>query len=278
MRKNILTNEGRDFVVLEGLEPDTQRKYRAFLADRVDYAVLNPGAKTNYYMLWGTDMKRGTAAGEAIRMVGQFKGYPIAFMERIMGREVYGRGADTLGQALTNKNGELVAIAQLIAWTTAMGYVSMTAKDMAKGRTPRDITDPDVAWRTFLAAAAQGGGMGIYGDFLFGEANRAGGGTASTLLGPTISDVAKINDMFKRAVRGEGSTAEVFNTALKMAAGANPVASVAVNGYPRIALDYLVLYRIQEEMSPGYLRRMERRMERENAQEFLAPPSEFAIR
>lgn len=278
IRANVREFDGREFLVAEGLEGETARKFRAFLSDRVDYAVLNPGAKTNYYMMWGTDLKRGTAAGEAIRFVGQFKGYPISFIERVLGREVYGRGANTLGEALTNKNGELVGLAQMVAWTTAMGYLSMTAKELAKGREPRDVTDPKVAWRTFLAASAQGGGFGIYGDFLFAEANRSGRGTASTLLGPTIGEVAEINDLFKRAIRGEAKAAEGLREALRIASGAHPAAAVVVNGYPRIALDYLIMYRIQEELSPGYLRRIEQRMRKENAQEFLFPPSEYAVR
>jgi hypothetical protein len=278
IRQNVREFEGREFIVPEGIGGETERKLRAFIADRVDYAVLNPGAKTNYYMMWGTDLKRGTAAGEAIRFIGQFKGYPISFIERVLGREVYGRGANTLGEALTNKNGEMVGLAQMIVWSTAMGYLSMTAKELAKGKEPRDISEPDVAWRTFLAASAQGGGLGIYGDFLFGEANRGGRGTASTLLGPMISDVAGVNDLFKRAVRGEAGAGEALKEALKVASGAHPAAAFVVNGYPRIALDYLVLYRIQEELSPGYLRRMESRARNENAQEYLLPPAEYAIR
>jgi polyphosphate kinase 2 (PPK2 family) len=41
-----------------------------------------------------------------------------------------------------------------------------------------------------------------------------------------------------------------------------------------MALDYLILYQIQESLNPGYLRRMERRMEQENAQSFLIRPSQ----
>ena len=278
IRKNVRELDGREFLVPEGIGGEAERKMRSFIADRVDFAVLNPGAKTNYYMMWGTDLKRGTAAGEAIRFVGQFKGYPISFVERIMGREIYGRGANTLGEALTNKNGELVALAQLVAWTTAMGYVSMTAKELVKGREPRDVSDPKVAWRTFMAAAAQGGGLGIYGDFLFGEANRSGRGTAETLLGPAIGEIAQVNDLFKRAVRGEAGAGEALREALRVASGAHPTAAFVVNGYPRIALDYLILYRIQEELSPGYLRRTEQRMRKDNAQEFVFPPTDYAIR
>jgi hypothetical protein len=92
----------------------------------------------------------------------------------------------------------------------------------------------------------------------------------------TISDAAGIADMLQRAIHGEDVKADAFRSAIKNAAGINPYASVVINGYPRIALDYLILYRIQEEISPGYMRRMERRMEKENAQQFMFPPSQYA--
>jgi len=43
----------------------------------------------------------------------------------------------------------------------------------------------DVTPEFMVAAFAQGGGAGIFGDFLFSDVNRFGGGIASTLLGPT---------------------------------------------------------------------------------------------
>jgi hypothetical protein len=43
--------------------------------------------------------------------------------------------------------------------------------------------------------------------------------------------------------------------------------------YTRIALDYSILYHLQEMASPGYLRRVERRMKKEYNQEHIIPPS-----
>jgi hypothetical protein len=38
--------------------------------------------------------------------------------------------------------------------------------------------------------------------------------------------------------------------------------------YTRAALDYLIIYRIQEALNPGFLRRMEQRAERDNGQTY----------
>ena len=44
--------------------------------------------------------------------------------------------------------------------------------------------------------------------------------------------------------------------------------------YTRAAVDYLILYHIQEALNPGSLRRMEQRLKKEQGQEFILPPSE----
>ena len=44
--------------------------------------------------------------------------------------------------------------------------------------------------------------------------------------------------------------------------------------WSRSILDYLVLYQIQDALSPGYLRRMEKRIKTQNDQTFWLKPSE----
>ena len=48
--------------------------------------------------------------------------------------------------------------------------------------------------------------------------------------------------------------------------------------YTKSALDYFFLYGISEKLNPGYLDRMETRMQRELGQEFYIAPSEYAVR
>jgi hypothetical protein len=75
----------------------------------------------------------------------------------------------------------------LLATSLVLGGVSLQLKDIVAGREPRPIGDEDTLIDPkFLAAAlAQGGGLGLFGDFLFADANRYGGGIASTAFGPT---------------------------------------------------------------------------------------------
>jgi hypothetical protein len=61
-----------------------------------------------------------------------------------------------------------------------LGGVAIQMKDIAAGRDPRKVDGK------FLAAAfQQGGGVGIFGDFVFSDVKRFGGGLTETLTGPT---------------------------------------------------------------------------------------------
>ncbi len=105
----------------------------------------------------------GSAAGELMRYVTQFKMWPTAAMSQMIGREIY--------MSLSKK--EMAAnLFTMAALSAAFGYMRMSINDMALGHPPRNPLEP----QTMLAGLAQGGGLGIMGDFLFGETNRMGGG------------------------------------------------------------------------------------------------------
>jgi hypothetical protein len=230
--------------------------------DRAEHAVIEPDARTRAFLLRGS--QPGTVWGETARFIAQFKSFPVAILQRTMGREIYGRGYDTLGDYLKNGKGDMLGMANLIVWMTLFGYGAMSVKDMLKGRTPRDPLSPS----TWMAAMLQGGAFGIYGDFLFGEMkNRFGGGLLSTLAGPTFGTFNDIGDLYGRLRDGDDGAAQAFRLLISNTPFMNLF-------YTRMALDYLILYRVQEWLNPGYLRRMERRIEKENDQTFLIKPSE----
>jgi hypothetical protein len=119
---------------------------------------------------------------------------------------------------------------------------------------------------------AQGGGLGIYGDFLFGEVNRFGGSFLETVMGPGFNTLSDAADLLMRTrdviLTGED---DARAEAIRFLKGNVPFANLF---YTQQALDYLVWYQLQETVNPGYLRRMERRTERENDQTFWLRPSD----
>src|SRR3546814_2942035 len=102
----------------------------------------------------------------------------------------------------------------------------------------RSPTDP----ATWAAAFVQGGGAGIYGDFLLGESNRFGGGLLQTLAGPTLGAVDDLHDLYSRVKAGDDSAA----AGLRFVISNTPFANLF---YTRQALDYLILWRSEEHTS-----------------------------
>ena len=267
-----LTSKGRtaNGAAIGELREELRSSLRSYITDRASYAVIEPDARTRAIMRRGT--QPGTVAGEFLRFVGQFKAFPVAVLQKSIGRELYGRGykpspyganvGRELMQSMRSGNGEKLGVAQLMLWTTLFGYGAMALKDIVKGREPRPVDDP----KTWVAAMLQGGALGLYGDFLFGEANRFGGGLTQSLSGPTLGLIDGGYDLFARARDGDDTAAAAVRYTIQNTPFANLF-------YTRAALDYLFLHSLQEALNPGALRRMERRIEKENAQRFLISPS-----
>ncbi|WP_245851380.1 hypothetical protein [Pseudomonas segetis] len=268
-----LTSKGRTVnnAAIGELREDLRGQLRSYVTDRASYAVIEPDARTRAIMRRGT--QPGTISGELLRFVGQFKAFPIAVLQKSIGRELYGRGytpsaygagaGKEIIQSLKNGGGEKTGVAQLMLWTTLFGYGAMATKDMLKGREPRPADDP----KTWVAAMLQGGALGLYGDFLFGQANRFGGGLTQSLSGPTLGLIDGGYDLYARMRDGDDAAAASFRYAIQNTPFANLF-------YTRAAADYLFLYSVQEALNPGSLRRMERRIEKQNAQKFLLKPSQ----
>jgi len=267
-----LQSKGRPVndAALAELREELAGNLRSYITDRASYAVIEPDARTQAIMRRGT--QPGSVVGELLRFMGQFKAFPVAVLQKSVGRELYGRGytpsaygsnpGRELIQALRSGRGEKLGLAQLMAWTTLFGYGAMSAKDLLKGKEPRPVDDP----ATWVAAMLQGGALGLYGDFIFGETNRFGGGLIGSLAGPTAGAAEGAVDILYRIRDGDDASAAAFRYAISQTPFLNLF-------YTRAAMDYLFLYSVQEALNPGSLRRMERRIEKENGQQFLLSPS-----
>lgn len=267
-----LQSKGRPVndAALAELREELAGNLRSYITDRASYAVIEPDARTQAIMRRGT--QPGSVVGELLRFMGQFKAFPVAVLQKSVGRELYGRGytpsaygsnpGRELIQALRSGRGEKLGLAQLMAWTTLFGYGAMSAKDLLKGKEPRPVDDP----ATWVAAMLQGGALGLYGDFIFGETNRFGGGLIGSLAGPTAGAAEGAVDILYRIRDGDDASAAAFRYAISQTPFLNLF-------YTRAAMDYLFLYSVQEALNPGSLRRMERRIEKENGQQFLLSPA-----
>jgi hypothetical protein len=233
--------------IIEGGRRDLELNLLRFIADETNYGILEPDARSQRFTTRA--MRPGTFGGEAIRYIAQFKSFPVAFTQRVLGRAVYGHRKDA------SMLDRLPHIGTLLGGTLIAGYMSMTAKDIMRGYwPPRDPSDPKV----FMAAFVQGGSAGIYGDFLFSQVNRFGGGPLETLAGPTIGAASdaielglKTRDAAIGAVTGQEAKAPAAD-ALTLAVNNTPFVNLF---YTRPVLDYLFLNSLRDAVSPGYLKR-----------------------
>ena len=231
------------------------------LLDRSIFAVIEPDARTKGTMTQGT--LAGTGVGEAFRFIGQFKAFPMAIANKVLGREIAflrsGPNQD-IGRGIKG-------LASIVIASGFMGYISMTAKDLLRGKTPRDPNNI----KTIMAAFLQGGGLGIYGDVLFKE-QRDAGSVAAGLIGPFPTTVIDLGLALKYALSGEGGKA---GKAAYRTINANiPFLNLF---YIKAAFDYLIGFQIMETMNPGVLKRVEKRMKKDYNQEYLftKPSSQF---
>lgn len=144
-----------------------------------DYAIIVPDARVRAWTTWGSE--KGTIKGEAARTLMMFKSFPIAMITTHLSR---GLNQKTL-------QGKATYLATLFLTTTVLGAMAFQMKNMIVGKDPKRMDEP----RFWGAAIAQGGGVGIFGDFLFQDHTRYGNSIWGSLGGPNVGlaeDVVKL--------------------------------------------------------------------------------------
>jgi polyhydroxyalkanoate synthesis regulator phasin len=239
--------------------------YQGAIRELGEKANIEPGARVKSAVNIGT--RPGTVIGEAVRAGMQFKGFSFAYLQDVLGEEVYGQGYNTLGQMLRKGKGDMVGIAYLVAMSTIYGYASMYCKDLIKGKKPRDPESP----KTAMAAMLQGGGAGLYGDFLFGEKSRFGSSALESALGPTYGFAKGLIDIKENARPAIGETMPLDKRARRVGVGVldmttryTPFLNLF---YVRPVMDFLIFNQAKDALAPGYFRRRQAQIKRDNDQE-----------
>lgn len=239
----------------EAFRDSLESKLQTMMHDIADEGVVTPGDRERALLVGYT--QKGTAMGEFMRMLMQFKAFPTTVISKQLLPQYYAAGGGARGAA---------ALVPAIIMTTALGYLSGAAKDVLKGREPKD---PKLA-ATWKDALLRGGGMGIFGDFMFAEYSRYGRSFTQTAAGPAIGTLSDALALAHKSATLKADAGDYFNFIKSITPGANLF-------YTESAFNYLLLYGFMENMEPGYLRRMESQRRREYEQEFWLPPTESAV-
>lgn len=211
-----------------------------------------------------SNIQPGTIQGELLRSGIMYKSFAVTLWHTHITRAMMQQGA-------MSKAGYFASFA---ISATLMGALRIQLGQIARGADPAPMNAPSFWGR----ALVQGGGMGIFGDFLASSTNRFGGGVAATIGGPVaglVSDVASTT--FGNAEDAlQGRKTHVGNDIVNLLRRYTPGGTI---WYARAAFERLVLDNIQKMIDPDALdsfRRKEQQLKSQFGQKFWWRPGQNA--
>lgn len=213
--------------------------------------------------LVNSTFRPGTWLGELGRTAFQFKGF-TATVTLLHARRM---------MAMTTWQGRAGYMLGLMILTTMAGALSLAMKDLAKGKDPRAMDN----WAFWGQAAAQGGGAGIYGDFLKSSESRFGASFSDTFKGPAFATFDTLNSLTLDAMwdAAAGENVNYGRRLTRAVRGETPGGSL---WYMRAAFERLLIDQMQEMADPDYRKAFDRMEKRaaEQGQAYWWRPGETA--
>lgn len=197
-----------------------------------------------------------------VRPVAMYKTYPVSIITH--------HGLRMASTFLEEGWGPGMAYASLFVTLTAAGALALQAKSLSQGKDPMNMG----TGKFWALAAFQGGGLGIFGDYLNSSLNRADKSFFQSLAGPQwglVDDLVRISGGNIGALAKEKDT-NAGREAANLLRRYTPGTSL---WYTRLALDRLVWDAVQTELDPNYsqsFRRIEQRARKEFGQEMWWAP------
>jgi|TARA_R100000093_G_C1944853_1_gene73875 hypothetical protein len=216
-------------------------KLEIFFVNESKIAVPQPGKNEKAIMSFG--FQRGTVPGSLAELFWLFRGFSLT-----MAVQQYPR-------MMQNGMGNS---AMHLAPAIMLGYASLTAKDLFKGKEPRDPFDSSTA----AASLIQSGVPGIVGDFVYNSYSQYGFNWSDFIVGPVASDFRDAGRIFSGIVNGEKDAAKAWSAVKNNIPYANLF-------YLEPVVNYGLIYHIQEYLNPGYLGRTENMLRHFENQDYI---------
>lgn len=261
MRKNVPEWNPRKDVsfmrpidILKSDVPNAQGLYRKFQGMIFEESrKMVPEATIEGATMLKDTTRPDTLVGSLLYSFAMYKNFPVSF------NMIYGR----LGMTSPSVKGRIGFYAGLGAAMTMVGAMGIQMRELSKGREPLPMNTLAFLGKAMLA----GGGMSVYGDFLFNGINQFGRGPQDVAAGPivgAVGDTAQLvlGDAFTFAnalgsLDDKGANKTPFLAkAVEYARRYTPGSSV---WWARLALEREVFDRLQELADPkAYSKRAKR--------------------
>jgi hypothetical protein len=260
---DIIERTDMDDPVLESVAT----RYLEMINTETNFAVPSNSIRGRTFLTGET--QPGTFTGETLRSVAMYKNFGVTVVNTHLLR----------GMTLDKTSSKGGYYANLLISTTLMGALAMQLKEISKGRDPRDMFgDSEETAKFWFAAFLQGGGLGIFGDFLFSGTNRFDASLGETIAGPVFSfgsDLQKLTiDNLYEAATGQNTNAA--GELVKFTQRYLPGSSL---WYARLALERKVWDQLQLMTDPkarSKFRRAETKYRRDFGQKYWWGPGDTA--
>ena len=259
--QNILSVEGipRETLV------DVATKYDDMVTAIAEIAVNEPTLRTRAATTGAAigDARTGSALRATVSSLSSFKSFPITVLQNFV--------LPLTRRAASGKRADVLNLAETLALTTIIGGAVYQAKSIQRGETARDMDDP----KFWFAAAMQGGGLGLFGDFLFDDYSRYGHSLAQSLAGPVVStygDATKVVfGNFQKAL-DDGTESNFANDAWRFSSKFIPGKTL---WYARLPIERVMINGVDQLLDPNYKKRInarEKRLKKTQGQKYWWKP------
>ena len=249
------------------LKESVATRYLEMINTETNFAVPSNSLRGRVFLTG--DSQPGTVTGELSRSFAMYKNFGVTVVNTHLMR----------GMTLDKTASKGGYYANLLISTTMMGALALQLKEISKGRDPRDMFgDSEETAKFWFAAFMQGGGLGIFGDFLNSGTNRFGGGLAETIAGPVAGfgdDILKLSvgNLYQAAT---GDDTNAAGELVKFTQRYLPGSSL---WYARLALERKVWDQLQLMTDPkarSKFRRAETKYRRDFGQKYWWGPGDTA--
>lgn len=239
------------------------RKYGDWMTGLGNLAVNEPKLLTRAITTGAVfgDAKQGSLLRLMAANVFFAKSFPITIILNHL--------LPAMRSASNGRGGHLAAVA---GGSLVMGAMAIQLRQIVNGKEPRDM-DSGAFW---ISAFLQGGGAGLFGDFLFQDYNRFGQSIGGTLAGPvvgTAQSLLKAGDLYGLAEGGWDARefgADVFKIGTREIPGINL-------WYSRLVVERMMLDQVERMIDPKYdsrMRRLEKKMQKDYGQKYWWRPGD----
>ncbi len=240
-------------VLAKKIRDEVATQFQSHILDEQGMAVIEGGLRERTWMVGG--LKKGTAMGEILRSMLQFKTFPSSFLMR--------QGSRTLAQ--NGLKGKAEYGMSLFFMTTLLGALTVQLKELANGNDPQtmwDSEDPQKTAQFFGKSVVQGGGLSVLGDIVAAGADTSGRGISDFLVGPFGNDVKALAGItVGNAMQWyEGKDTNAANEAFKLIKSKIPAQNL---WYTKAAANRMFFDEIQDSIAPGYREKLLQKAERQ---------------